>query len=117
MCARCLQCVRKVSGRPRLDGFGPIWPWKILGNVCMLSILCVEGVWKVHLSCLTSTCGVSGRRVGPYWLVSGGCLTGVWRVSERCLEGLWSMSTMCPKGVWKAQIGQVQPNLALKDIG
>ena len=51
----------------------------------MLSILCMEGVWKVHERCLE----VEWKAF--CWPV----LLGVWRVSIGCLEGVLKMSETC----------------------
>ena len=56
----------------------------------MLSIVCIEGVWKVLVWCLETASKVSGRRMeGVLFAITGGCLEGVWKVSETCLEGVW----------------------------
>ena len=84
MSGRRLKLVWKVFGSC-LEGvwkaqIGPveaIWPWKILGSVCMFSRLCMEGVWKVHVRCLESACKVSGRMMeGVLLALIGGCLEG-----------------------------------------
>ena len=59
----------------------------------MLSIVCIEGVWKVLVGCLESGSRVSGRRMeGVLLAIIGGCLEGVWKVFETCLEGVWKVS-------------------------
>ena len=67
-----------MSGRPIFVMFGPILPWKIFGNVLMLSRLSIEGVWKVLVGCLESAIRVSGRWMeGVLSALIGGCLEGV----------------------------------------
>ena len=59
----------------------------------MLSIVCIEGVWKVLVWCLESASKVSGRRMeGVLFAITGGCLEGVWKVPGGCLEDIYGMS-------------------------
>ena len=76
----------------------------------MLSIVCIEGVWKVLVECLESASRVSERRMeGVSLAIIGGCLEGVWRKSGRCLKLVWKVSGRSLEGVWKAHMDRFGP--------
>ena len=77
----------KVSGRPRLDWFGSIWIWKVLGSVWMLS--------RYYGECLERISNVSGKYMLGVWVVHVRCLEGVWRVSGRPLKRVWKVPGWC----------------------
>ena len=59
----------------------------------MLSIVCIEVVWKVLVVCLESASRVSRWRMeGVSLAIIGGCLEVFWKVSETCLECAWKVS-------------------------